>query len=92
MSYDYPTMRYKVFREEGQTLLFRIFDHAQRAIALSGSVTSGSCLKAAGTADAWDVLACIDRIAELGYLHEITGPDTPGQTRVFVAGQRWRPQ
>jgi hypothetical protein len=38
----------------------------------------------AGGGDSWTMLACVDRLVELGEIREIVQADVPGQYRVFV--------
>lgn len=84
MSYDYETQRSFVFTEAGQVMFLAIRDTAQEVLKLAGAVMS-SRLFACTSGDAWNMLACIDRLVELGELREITGKDVAGQHRVFVA-------
>jgi hypothetical protein len=34
--------------------------------------------------DSWELMACVDRLIELGEISEIERGDCPGQYRVFV--------
>jgi hypothetical protein len=85
MAYDYATERPNVFTEQGQLMFLKIRDRSKRLIAEGGACTSGALITGA-TGDSWRMLACIDRLVELGELREITGPGVAGQCRVFVGG------
>lgn len=85
MSYRYAEQRPHVFTEEGQVMFLAIRDKAKELVARSGAVTSGK-LMGCTTGDAWHMLACIDRLVELGELVEV--PNTvsgAGQHRIFIA-------
>jgi hypothetical protein len=84
MSYDYQTQRANVFSEDGQKLFLAIRDQARALLAQSGAVTSGKLMAHSG--DTWDMLACMDRLIELGELIEIPNPvSRAGQHRIFIA-------
>jgi len=86
MSYVYETQRPNIFTEEGQRLFLKIRDNTQALLKQAGAVRlqemiSGSC------GDSWDMLACVDRMVELGELHEIRQENCAAQHRVFVANR-----
>lgn len=84
MSYDYQTQRPFVFTEDGQVMFLAIRDKAKELIDQAGVVTSGSLMNGL-TGDAWSMLACIDRLVELGELIEIPNSyNQAGQHRLFV--------
>lgn len=84
MSYDYQTQRAKVFTEDGQKLFLAIRDQAKDMLAKSGAVTSGKLMAHSG--DTWDMLACMDRLLELGELLEVPNPHSrAGQHRIFIS-------
>lgn len=86
MAYDYAAERATVFTEEGQRTFLKIRDKSKRLIAEAGACTSGALITDIG-GDSWHMLACIDRLVELGELREITGACVAGQRRVFVGGR-----
>lgn len=88
MSYNYQTQRDVIFTEKGQRMFLSIRDRAHRLLGEAGAVMSLKLMHSE-TGDVWDMLACIDRLVELGELREITGPDVAGQHRVFVKGGGW---
>lgn len=84
MSYNYKTQKPNLFTEEGQILFLKIRNNVFEMLSHSGAVMSyyawSDC-----TGDSWDMLACLDRMIELGEIREITHGDVPGQSRVFIA-------
>lgn len=86
MGYNYQEHRALVFSEEGQRMFLSIRDKANRLLKDAGAarmqeIISGQC------GDSWAMLACVDRLVELGELRELTALTpgyTPGQYRVFV--------
>lgn len=84
MSYQYATQRAFVFTEEGQRDFLKIRDTARDLLEDAGAVTSQKLMCVTG--DTWDMLACIDRLVELGELIEIPNPiSRAGQHRIFIA-------
>lgn len=84
--YCYQTEREKLFTEEGQNILLKIRDNVKRLIEEAGAVrfiegTNGCC------GDSWTMLACFDRMVEIGDIREITGSNVAGQHRVFVSNK-----
>jgi hypothetical protein len=85
MSYSYQACRPFVFTEEGQRNFLKIRDKAKELLSLAGAVSSQHLI-ACVTGSAWDHLACIDRLVELGELIEIPNPESSaGQHRIFIA-------
>lgn len=84
MSYNYKTQRPWLFTEEGQLAFIAIRDKAKELIKVAGCVTSGKLMCITG--DSWNMLACVDRLVEIGELHEIVNTmSKAGQHRVFVS-------
>ena len=86
--YSYEEEKPGIFTEEGQALFLAIRDNVKRLLTLSGAVRmqeaiSGNC------GSSWQMLACVDRLVELGEISEITDK-VAGQHRVFVAPARRR--
>ncbi len=87
MSYEYKVEREKAFTDEGQRTFLAIRDRVKRLLAQSGAVTMGAAINGA-TGDSWVMLACVDRLVELGEIREI--PQThavAGQNRIFISGR-----
>lgn len=85
--YNYEKEKPGIFTEEGQIMFLQIRDNIQRLLKVSGAVRMQEAMS--GTSGcSWKMLACVDRLVELGELREITR-DCAGQHRVFVAsGQK----
>ena len=82
--YNYQTQRNFVFSEEGQKDFLEIRDQAKRLTKEAGAVTAHKLMCVTGCT--WDMLACIDRLVELGELIEIPNPiSAAGQHRIFIA-------
>lgn len=87
MAYDYSTQRANVFTERGQEMFLTIRDKARELLDKSGAVTSGKLMCCSG--DTWDMLACIDRLVELGELRRVTPVGScMTQNEVFVRGPK----
>ncbi len=88
MSYDYQAQKPQVLTDDGQRQFLRVRDFAQRALKMAGAVRCQELIGAAGSGDSWTMLACVDRLVELGELRELTPPNScVGQHRVFVAAR-----
>lgn len=90
MSYDYQQERSKLFTDDGQALVIAALDNARRLLNEAGAFMSFKALKGVSYGDTFVAMAVIDRLVELGYIREVTGPNAWGQDRVFVAGGKLR--
>lgn len=81
--YDYLEERPKILTDKGQRTFLKIRDNVYNLLKLSGAVRMGNALSEPG--DGWFLMACVDRLVELGELKELTGPEVSGQDRVFVS-------
>lgn len=84
--YEYRDLRSKLFTEEGSVMFMAIRDHVKKLIREAGACTMGAAMR--GTCgDSWTMMACIDRLVELGELREVNANAyVAGQDRVFVGG------
>jgi len=81
--YIYATQKKELFTEEGSALYQAIRDNVKNLLATSGAVMMKNAI--VGTGDSWTMLACVDRMVELGEIREVTALDScQGQHRVFV--------
>ncbi len=84
MPYSYEVERSWVFTEGGQTTFLAIRDTAKEMIEASGAVTCGK-LTSGQSGDSWHLLACVDRLVELGELREVPNVHCSwGQDRIFI--------
>lgn len=82
--YNYNEQKSELFTDEGQRSFLRIRDRVRELLKLSGAVRMQEALT--GTGSNWTLIACVDRMVELGELREINQVERPaGQYRVFVA-------
>lgn len=81
--YSYEQERGALFTHEGQLMLLSIRDNVFRLCDEAGAVRMDKAI-ANEVGSSWMMLACVDRLVEIGELMELTGPGTPGQHRVFV--------
>ena len=83
--YRYSDIKPKLFTEDGSVMFTKIRDRVKRLLAESGAFTMGAAIRVAGGGDSWTMLACVDRLVELGEIREVTEPGVvAGQDRVFV--------
>ena len=84
MSYVYVVEREGLFTDEGQRKLLLVRDHVQRLLKESGAITMSAAMNGYGSGSSWQMLACVDRLVELGELREICYGPCAGQDRIFV--------
>lgn len=82
--YQYEKERERLFTDEGQRMLLKIRDNVQRLLRMAGAFEMSHATEGV-TGNSWQMLACVDRLVELGELRELTARGTAGQYRVFVA-------
>lgn len=84
MTYRYETEREGLFNDSGQRTFLKIRDRAQHLLKTAGAARVEEIISGC-TGDTWQMLACVDRLVELGELREITNAaSVAGQHRVFV--------
>ena len=84
--YNYKMERHKIFTEENQRLFLGIRDNVHRMLRTSGAFTmqyAATLPRDVGAADSWTMLACVDRLVELGEIRELPTTEA-AQNRVFV--------
>ncbi len=84
MRYRYEDERAWVLTDEGSRQFMRMRDWVLWTLKEAGAVTSGRMMSKVSAPDTFKMLACVDRMVELGELRELTGPEVAGQYRVFV--------
>ena len=85
MSYHYASEKPKLFSEEGQVMFIKIRDNVHALLKKAGAVRMQEAMHCGAGGDSWTMLACVDRLVELGEIREVTGPAICGQYRVFVS-------
>ena len=82
--YVFEIQKQNIFTEEGQRLFLSIRDKAKALLLTAGAFTMGRVISGF-TGDSWDMLACVDRLVELGEIKEITEKHlVSGQNRIFT--------
>lgn len=85
MSYSYQTERKNVFTENGQVMFLAIRDNAKSLIASAGCARMDKIIAGCGGGDSWTMLACVDRLVELGEIVEVKQlVAVAGQFRIFT--------
>ena len=81
--YKYEEQKQKLFTEEGQIMFLKIRDNIYKLLSTAGAVSMGCAIRRV-SGDSWDMLACVDRLIELGEILEIKQKGVAGQYRIFV--------
>jgi hypothetical protein len=81
--YKYEKERPYLFTDDGQRMLLQVRDNVQVLLAKAGSFMAEKALGGV-CGDSWHMLACLDRLLELGEIREITTDPVAAQHRVFV--------
>ncbi len=84
MAYNYQVERTVLFTEQGQITFLRVRDNVHKLLEVAGAVRMQEAYRGVGGGDSWMLLACVDRLVELGEIVEISKPGCVGQHRVFV--------
>lgn len=84
--YSYEQERPRLFTDEGQRMFLKIRDRVKSLIRQAGAVRMQEAIRDC-IGSSWQMIACIERMVELGELVEITSSDVAGQYRVFVSAQ-----
>ena len=84
--YVYRDERPHLFTDEGQKLFLKIRDNTKRLLREAGAVRMQEAMSA-GSGDSWSMMACVDRMVELGEIRELTGAPCCGQDRVFISNE-----
>lgn len=83
MSYSYEKEREDIFTESGQRMFLAIRDRSAHLLRTAGAARAQEMM-AGQSGSSWQMLACIDRMVELGELTEVSPAECWGQNRVFV--------
>ena len=71
-------------------MLFKIQNNVRNALKIAGAVRMQEAWRGV-SGDVWVMLACVDKLVELGHLNEVVtaGYRRLGPHRVFVAGPNY---
>lgn len=85
--YNYETEKPKVFLEENQKMFLGIHEKAKELISVAGAARCDKII-AEQSGDSWTMLACVDRLVEIGEIKEVPQITCRSQDRLFrEAGQ-----
>lgn len=82
--YRYEDLKNRLFDDEGQRMFLKVRDFVHETLATAGAIRMSEAMSAAGGGDSWTMLACVDRLVELGEIREIPQDGVASQHRVFV--------
>lgn len=83
-AYDYRLVRESLFTDEGQRLFLKVRDRLRDAVTRSGALRMREAISGF-RGERWQVMACVDRMVELGELVELEHGAFDALARVFVA-------
>lgn len=83
--YNYETEKPTLFTDAGQRKFLKVRDHVKFLLRQAGAFTMEKAIST-GLGLNWTLMACVDRLVELGEIQEIKQEGVTGQRRVFVEG------
>ena len=89
--YVYQQQRPYLFMESGQLQFIKIRDKVKAILKIAGAIRMDKAIIAGTggeTGGVWEMLACVDRLVEIGELKEIQIENVAGQYRIFIAGEK----
>lgn len=87
MPYDYATEKPFIFTDEGQRMFLRIRDKFQQLFEFSGAARLDKAI-AGNSGSSWSMLACVDRLEELGEIQRVTSSDKfATQHQVYISAR-----
>ena len=82
--YKYEEQKQGIFTESGQEMFLSIRDKSKQLLKQAGCFKMGNVISGQ-VGDTWQMLACVDRLVELGEIREIEqNGAVAGQDRIFV--------
>lgn len=83
--YNYETTKPELFTDDGQRMFLHIRDNVKKLLEMAGAVRADKAwANAPISGSSWLMLACLDRMVELGELKKITREGTAGQHEVYI--------
>lgn len=84
--YKYSELKPNILTDDGQKLFLAIRDNTHRLLKMAGAARCEEMIRG-NCGSLWDMLACVDRMVELGEIREVTNGNEVGQYRVFVSAR-----
>lgn len=84
MSYCYANEKPKLFTEDGQAMFLKARDDVKRLLKVAGAFRYDKVNF--GSGDSWTMMACIDRLVEMGEIVELPRKSW-AQFRVYTTPQ-----
>lgn len=84
--YNYEKEKPEIFTEKGNEIFLKIRDNVFKILKLKGLINMSDAIKSCSGSN-WFLMACIDRMVELGEIQEVVFKDnryTMGQDRMFI--------
>lgn len=90
IGYSYSSQKENLFNEKGQVAFMRVRDRVKELLDKGKAFRVDSLLQHSWGmhVDDWDLLACLDRMVELGEITECRYGECAGQHRVFMANRQ----
>ncbi len=86
--YNYQEIKPMLFTDDGQRMFLKARDLANELLKKSGAFRLNELMREL-SGSTWDMIACVDRMVELGEIQELKYPYEPfGQHRVFTSTNR----
>lgn len=84
--YNYERQKKELFTDEGQRMFLKIRDRVHALLKKAGAFRQQEAISGSG-GDSWTMIACIDRLVELGEIEEIPR-ECWTQYKVYASPQR----
>ena len=81
--YNYEEQKQSIFTERGQEVFLSIRDKSKQLLKRAGCFKLGMAISGQ-IGDSWAMIACVDRLVELGEIREVEQIGAAGQDRIFV--------
>lgn len=83
MSYNYENIKPALFTDDGQRLFLKVRDKTKQLLKEAGAARLQE-MAMNNSGSSWDMMACVDRLVELGEIRELKQEGVCGQHRVFI--------
>lgn len=82
--YSFEAEKARLFTDAGQRRFIAVRDKVHSLLKQAGAVRMEEAMSGTG-GSSWEMMACVDRLVELGEIRELPQPECAGQHRVFVS-------